>query len=525
MRHITIFTTLLTITSACSDANVAPPPGGGVTGTSSGNPGPPDGSMEDAGPMEMKDGSTVAAQDFALDVAATFTLVQPRTVDIPVKIVRGPGFTGAVNVSISGLPGEVGASAAMISIAAGSDTGMFVLTAGATGPQDASKVKLEAKSADGKISKSADFTLIVRGAPGTLDKKFANGGTVTVSGGPPTAFGVDTAGNLYVAKGTPAAQANTSGSIVRFDSAGAIDATYGTAGTVTLASPGHAGAFDTDGTFYSCATGFVSGSIVVSRVNTLGFKDPGWRLEVFPQTITNTFPPIDQGYAYRFCYNIFPYATGVGAAMHMDSRARYNPILRTTSYPPDTQYLHHMMKATPTGIVSARVDPAQGIFVDSAGKYYYAAQDGGGLKLSRFDTNLAASGSYVLAGVSNNYPVMVASPSGRIAVYNAYSATNSIAVMKSDFSGPEAGYPHTIDGDAYRTATFDSTERLIVYGTSAGQGFITREVNGAVDPTFGRVDVPSGATGLRFVQTQADGKILFVAPDGSGGFILGRLWN
>jgi hypothetical protein len=227
MRHATILVTLLTL-AACSDDNVAPGPGGGVTGASSGNPGPPDSGTADSA-TETKDGGTIGAQDFSLEVMDA-TVIQPRSVDILVKITRGSGFTGAVNVTLSGLPTDVGAAATTLAIAAGTDSGTFKLTAGATSPQGSAKLKLDAKSADGKISKSKDFNLLVRGAPGTLDKTYgaAKDGraVVPISGAVPPWLFVNAAGIAYISGGYYR--------VSKLKADGSVDTTFGTAGVAGL---------------------------------------------------------------------------------------------------------------------------------------------------------------------------------------------------------------------------------------------------------------------------------------------------
>lgn len=505
---------------ACEE-DVAPT-GGGVTAGGTKNPGAP--SEMDAGPVPTTpDGGTIGAQDFALDIANA-TLVQPGSVDLKVKILRGANFKEGVSLTLSGLPADVGATSATIDVAAGNDTGVFKLTAGAASGHGTSTLKVDAKSVDGKLSKSTEVQLLVRGAPGTLDKTFGTNGTVlgALNGVYPTGLGIDTAGKIYVAAGrTPTDRSH----IHRFTADGATDSGYATNGIAALPSYGHVGAFDTDGTYYLC-TAPIMGIVTVWRVNPIGAKDPTWEISAYPHSVD--IPNfVRDSVAYSTCNGIFPYAGGVGVSINAYNRSYQLPTASTPGPVPDSAVLFHNAKTTAASLPAARIDPALAISMDAAGNYYYASYAEPTIQLTKFDSNRVEVGRFFSRTLDKATPLeMSISPSGRVAVFNrASTISNTMYVMKPNFSAADTGYPHYIPSDVERAVTFDSKDRLIFFGRSSGQNFIVREdTSGAEDSTFARANIP-GDAGLRFVRAVSDDKILFVVPSGSGTVMVGRLWN
>lgn len=118
--------------------------------------------------------SLVATPDFTLTLGApNATVAAGASTQVQVTIARSGGFTGAVDLSATGLPAGVTATFAPASISAGSTTSTLTLAAGGGAAAATSNVTVQG-SATGVGQRNAVVSLQVTAAP-------AGGGDITLS--------------------------------------------------------------------------------------------------------------------------------------------------------------------------------------------------------------------------------------------------------------------------------------------------------------------------------------------------------
>ncbi|MBV8036348.1 hypothetical protein [Roseateles sp.] len=119
-----------------------------------------------------------AGFSFTLDTSKA-VVRQGGQATVAVTVQREAGFTDAIQFSADGLPS--GATAAALSVAAGSNTGTLTLQAGATAPHSL-PTGVTVKGSGGSASKTQPLTVTVRGAAGDIDTSFGGGILITPGG-------------------------------------------------------------------------------------------------------------------------------------------------------------------------------------------------------------------------------------------------------------------------------------------------------------------------------------------------------
>jgi hypothetical protein len=213
------------IIAACGD-NAAPPGGGSSSGGSS---------SSSSGNVPQDSGADVIpAASISLAIADA-TVIQGSTVELTLELTRGASVTGDVGVKFATLPLGLGLPVGDLVFKAGQSTLKVQLSAGIDGKQGDAKLSATATTLDGATSSKKDFTVLVRGAPGTLDKTFGVDGVVML----PTGLGL--ARQLVVDSQDRPIFVHTSNDgedllrVRRFTPAGAADTTFGSAGVVSNA--------------------------------------------------------------------------------------------------------------------------------------------------------------------------------------------------------------------------------------------------------------------------------------------------
>lgn len=114
--------------------------------------------------------------DFELVVAPDATGVSGQGSQIDVTVTRR-GYDGAIALSAEALPANVSAGPA--NVAAGATTGRLTLDVLAAAVHGRYPIKVIATDTDGGRRREVDVSLLVRGAPGSLDTSFAGTGVYT----------------------------------------------------------------------------------------------------------------------------------------------------------------------------------------------------------------------------------------------------------------------------------------------------------------------------------------------------------
>ncbi len=203
--------------AACGD-NAAPPGNGSSSGGSSSSS---SGSVPQDGGADV-----IPAASISLAIADA-TVIQGGTVDLTLELTRGASVTGDVTVKFATLPLGLGLPVGDLVFKAGQSTLKVQLSAGIDGKQGDAKLSATATTTDGTASSKKDFTVLVRGAPGTLDKTFGVDGILTLPGaGLLIQMAVRPDGSAFVAgKGVSEFQ-----TVIRIASNGAVDLAFGNQG-------------------------------------------------------------------------------------------------------------------------------------------------------------------------------------------------------------------------------------------------------------------------------------------------------
>lgn len=156
------------------------PAGGGDGGSSSGDGG---GGGDDGGGGGAVDAGVplVDAMPGTLAVGALADVRVPRGafVDVTITISRGSGVSGAVTVSVTGLPS--GVSASTLTIDPGDNTGVVRVTAAANASTASALATVHAEAAGG-VSDTTSWTVAVPPPPGAAEGTWADGGRYDVPG-------------------------------------------------------------------------------------------------------------------------------------------------------------------------------------------------------------------------------------------------------------------------------------------------------------------------------------------------------
>lgn len=171
-------------------------------------------------------GITVAVGD---PTATSYVTQGGADATLKVTLTRQPASTGAVDVTVTGLPD--GVTAQPLTIQAGELTGTLTLSAGSTSvPGTTAKPMVKAHEQSHDTSALTSFTSFVRGKSGTLDTTFGTGGIVYLSdlivGGGVSNMQVLADGSIVAA-----IRVGTADAVTHLTAAGAIDKTFGGSGS------------------------------------------------------------------------------------------------------------------------------------------------------------------------------------------------------------------------------------------------------------------------------------------------------
>jgi len=212
------------------------------------------------------------------DPKATAFVIQNGSLDLPIKLTRRESTTGAVLVTVKGLPPEV--TAESVTIPAGKTEGTLTLLAKATSVQGGPKIADITATEQGPLGTgaSAKLSTFVRGARGGLDTTFGDKGAVRM-------YGLGSEANAFDAKtlknGSILVAARVRNNLVvsRFSSSGVIDSSFAGGGTLILLTSQGFPAFDVVEPA-SPATGwiyflqaYVSSAPLIVRLNLDGVRD------------------------------------------------------------------------------------------------------------------------------------------------------------------------------------------------------------------------------------------------------------
>lgn len=210
-------------------AAVAACGGGGDNATPVGAGTPPPGDSE----------PPPAAASFTLALSTPKALIlQGTSVAVDVTATRSAGFDAAIDVAVAGLP--AGVTVAPARIGAGATTVTLTLAAAADAPHSL-PTEVQVSGSAGTLSAQQNVTVTVRGPAGALDTSFGAAGKA-VSGVGPTddyaqAMAIQPDGKILVA-GWGNGPLGYAFELVRFQRDGAVDPSFGNAGTV-ISAIGH----------------------------------------------------------------------------------------------------------------------------------------------------------------------------------------------------------------------------------------------------------------------------------------------
>lgn len=204
--------------------------GGGGSSTPTG------GSSQTPQPQQPQPGNGGGAGfSFTLDTSKAIVW-QGQQASVAVAVQRDAGFTDAIQFSAESLP--TGATAAALSVAAGSTTGTLTLQATATSPHSL-PTAVTVKGVAGSINATKPLTVTVRGQAGDIDTSFG-GGTQITPGGLTDDYvrgaAVQADGRVLVAGfGVTATATGTDFLLVRHLRDGGLDPSFGNGGKVATA--------------------------------------------------------------------------------------------------------------------------------------------------------------------------------------------------------------------------------------------------------------------------------------------------
>ncbi|MFO0584090.1 MAG: hypothetical protein U0229_17595 [Anaeromyxobacter sp.] len=190
------------------------------------------GGGSDAGSPSPGPGPAPAA--FTLELERTLVPVgQGAIASLTVTAVRSAGFTGAIELSVTGLPAGVTVPAA--TIASNASSADLALVAASDAPHSLPSA-VTVKGTSGADSATKTATVTVFGAAGSLDTSFGGGAVVT-----PVGIGEDFAeaiavqpdGKIVVA-GSTTGVSGTDVAVVRYERDGALDAGFGQGGKAVV---------------------------------------------------------------------------------------------------------------------------------------------------------------------------------------------------------------------------------------------------------------------------------------------------
>lgn len=234
--HRSLVAAAITLVAACGGggADSAPPDanaGGG--GAPAPQPQPQPQQQPQPQPQPQPAGS------FSLGLADDKAIVfQGGTAVVRAQVARNGGFTGAVNVTVAGLPAGVNASPAIVPAGA-TETSLTLVAAAAAPHSLPTAVTVEGSATiDGATQRATHpLTVTVRGVAGMVDTSFAGGSHLTRVGSSEDyahAVAVQADGKVLVA-GSSASNQGTRIAVVRYLRDGTLDTSFGTDGKAVAA--------------------------------------------------------------------------------------------------------------------------------------------------------------------------------------------------------------------------------------------------------------------------------------------------
>ncbi|WP_084046320.1 Ig-like domain-containing protein [Deinococcus hopiensis] len=228
-----------------SSETVAKVAGGVVTGLSAGMAGitaSADGVTGPAANVTVTGTQPQPNGNFDLNLSGDkLPIVTGTAASLTVNVTRKNGFTGAVTLSLGGLPD--GASAAPITLAPDQASATVTVGAAANAPHSQPTAVTLSAAATGAATVMKALTVTVRGPAGSLDTTFGAGGIAVTPVGAgedvPYAVAAQPDGGLTVV-GSSASNVSDDFTVVRYTRDGALDATFGSGGKVSIDFAGKA---------------------------------------------------------------------------------------------------------------------------------------------------------------------------------------------------------------------------------------------------------------------------------------------
>jgi uncharacterized delta-60 repeat protein len=233
----------------------------------------------------LVDGSLVG--DFDLVATPTsVTLVRggaPATVSVAVR--AGKGFSAAVAFATATVAAGVATTADGLVVLPPATSAAFTVSLASAAAAREGSSKLVIRGTAGALSHEVTIDVLVRSAPGAIDPSFGDAGSTT------TSFAGDVTledmlvqpDDKIVLGGTLTDDAGThSFAVARHTANGALDTSFGDAGTVTTPMPGGAGGrlgglvLLPDGKLLAAGTSDAASTLFVARYTASGALDPSF---------------------------------------------------------------------------------------------------------------------------------------------------------------------------------------------------------------------------------------------------------
>lgn len=432
---------------------------------------------------------------------AKAVVLQGGDVSVQATIDRAPGFSGAVDLALTGLP--AGASAATVHVPADQATATIVVHADGSAPHSL-PTTVSVTGTSGSLTASQAATVTVRGGPGAIDTSFATGGIARLPVGPTDdhaeAMVVQPDGKVVVA-GWGNGPLGYAFELVRLERDGTVDATFGDHGHVIAAIGNgadevHAMALQADGRL------LVAGSVdespkgrsfALARFNADGSLDASFGQG--GQVVTSFGSQSDEAFAI---------------AVQPDGRIVLGGHTATATRGIDFALARYL----PDG----SLDPSFG---------------NGGQVVTPIHALDSRDSVYALAlqPIHGELCIVAAGGEGDFTLHR-YHGDGSDDLSFGVGQRPDAEFGSVIG--AARAITVDAQGRLVVAG-HVGHDFalLRLDADGLADETFGgsgRVITPVSATNwdeAQAVAVQADGRVLvggwsYAGSSSAGDFVLAR---
>ncbi len=234
--------------------------------------------------------SEASAPDFALTVASPIPgqarVVRGQSGSVVFDVTSVGGFSGAVTVSVAGLP--TGVTVDALTVTAGAASGTLAVHAASSSTLGGAVISVTGTS--GSLVHTAAFTLVVEDAPGSVDTTFGTMGRVLLPVGAasndlgPGGITLQSDGSIVICGNAVSATTTIALALARLTPAGVLDPTFGTGGETVVNRAGSttdvcgsvrvlpSGAIAVGGfTLYSATTG--AHAFLAARLTSAGALD------------------------------------------------------------------------------------------------------------------------------------------------------------------------------------------------------------------------------------------------------------